>query len=45
VNVPRSPPCFPDGQSETSLAMLVNFSPLFSRSKTALASGSVFTSM
>src|SRR5208282_1596149 len=43
VKVPRSPPCFPDGQSETSLATLENFSPLFSLSTTVCASFSVFT--
>lgn len=43
--VPRSPPFFPDGQSEASLAMFANFSPLFRRSRIALASCSVFTRM
>jgi hypothetical protein len=43
VNVPRSPPFFPDGHCETSLAMFENFSPLFKRSNTVLASCSVLT--
>lgn len=43
--VPRSPPCFPDGHSESSLAMLANFSPLLRRSRIFFASVSVFTSM
>jgi hypothetical protein len=45
VNVPRSPPFFPDGHCETSLAMFENFSPLFNRSNTVLASCSVLTRM
>jgi hypothetical protein len=45
VKVPRSPPCFPDGQSETSLAMFENFSPLLRRSCIVFASCSVFTRM
>jgi len=43
VNVPRSPPFFPDGHCETSLAMFENFSPLFKRCSTVLASCSVLT--
>jgi len=43
VNVPRSPPFFPEGHCEISLAMLENFSPLFKRSNTVLASCSVLT--
>lgn len=43
--VPRSPPRFPEGHSETSLAMFANFSPLFRRSNTVLASCSVLTRM
>jgi hypothetical protein len=43
VNVPRSPPFFPEGHCETSLAMFENFSPLFKRSSTVLASCSVLT--
>ncbi len=41
--VPRSPPRFFEGHNETSLAMLANFSPFFNRSRTVLASFSVFT--
>ncbi len=45
VKVPRSPPFFPDGQSEPSLAMFANFSPLFRRSRIVFASCSVLTRM
>lgn len=45
AKVPRSPPRLPDGQRESSLAMFANFSPLLRRSKTVLASCSVFTRM
>ena len=45
VKVPRSPPCFSDGQRGTSLAMFENFSPLLSLSRIALASVSVLTRM
>ena len=45
VKVPRSPPFFPDGQSETSLAMFANFSPLSRRSFIVFASCSVFIRM
>ncbi len=45
VKVPKSPPFLPEGQSETHMAMALNFSPLSRRALTALASVSVFTSM
>jgi hypothetical protein len=45
LKVPRSPPRFFEGHRETCLAMFANFSPFFSRSKTVLASFSVFTRM
>ncbi len=44
-NVPRSPPRFLEGQSDSSLAIFENFSPFFNRSKTVFASFSVFTRM
>jgi len=44
-NVPRSPPFFPEGHSETFWAMFANFSPFFRRSRTVLASCSVLTRM
>jgi hypothetical protein len=43
VKVPRSPPRFPEGQSETTWAIALNFSPFFKRSNTALASLSDLT--
>jgi hypothetical protein len=43
--VPRSPPRFPEGQRDTCLAMLLNFSPLLRRSWMFFASVSVFTRM
>ena len=43
--VPRSPPRFFEGQSETSLAIFANFSPFSNRSRTPFASFSVFTRM
>ena len=42
---PRSPPRFPDGQSDDPLAMFANFSPCLRRSSTAFASCSVLTRM